>query len=158
MTKKKERFVVQEHKGRNLHYDFRLEMGGLLKSWAIPKGPSMDPAAKRLALMVEDHDLVHIDYEGIIPEGDYGAGPVLVWDKGHFETDVEDQEKALTEGRISFRLVGKKLQGGFTLMRLKKGSRGNEWLLIKKKDDFAQPGWVLQSEMTQERLDKLKKV
>jgi bifunctional non-homologous end joining protein LigD len=150
------RFVVQEHQGRNLHYDFRLEMGGVLKSWAVPKGPSLDPAVKRLALMVEDHSLEHIDYEGIIPAESYGAGPVLIWDKGTYETETDEPEQLLTRGRFSFHLNGKKLKGGFTLMRLKKGSRGNEWLLIKKKDDQSRSGWMLQSEMTQERLSRLK--
>jgi bifunctional non-homologous end joining protein LigD len=150
------RFVVQEHRGRNLHYDFRLEIGGVLKSWAIPKGPSLDPAVKRLALMVEDHPLEHIDYEGIIPAKSYGAGPVLIWDRGTFEHKEEEPERSLSKGRLSFNLKGKKLKGGFTLMRLKKGTRGNEWLLIKKKDDQAQTGWILQSEMTGERLSRLK--
>lgn len=154
--KGKSRFVVQEHKGRNLHYDFRLEIGGVLKSWAIPKGPSLDPADKRLALMVEDHTLEHIEYEGIIPADSYGSGPVLIWDKGTFEHAEKEPEKSIEQGRISFQLVGGKLIGGFTLLRLRKGARGNEWLLIKKKDDHAKSGWKLETEMTEERIRSLK--
>ena len=130
--KTRQRFVVQEHKGKHLHYDFRLEIGGVLKSWAVPKGPSMDPSDKRLAVMVDDHSLEHMDYEGVIPAGSYGAGTVLIWDSGTFETAEGDPETSLTRGRLSFQLQGEKLKGGFTLMRFKKGSKGNEWLLIKK--------------------------
>lgn len=155
MAQAKQRFVVQEHKGRHLHYDFRLEIGGVLKSWAVPKGPSMDPADKRLALMVEDHTLAHLEYEGIIPADSYGAGPVLIWDTGVFEPPPEEPERLLARGRISFFLRGKKLKGGFSLMRLKKGSRGNEWLLVKKKDEHASPGWKLESGMTEERISGL---
>jgi bifunctional non-homologous end joining protein LigD len=155
-SKPRLRFVVQEHQGKQLHYDFRLEMGGVLKSWAVPKGPSMDSADKRLALMVEDHPLEHMDYEGIIPANSYGGGPVLIWDRGTFEPSSERPEASLTLGRISFRLTGGKLKGGFTLMRLKKGAKGNEWLLIKKKDEHAETGWKLASEMTPERLRHLK--
>lgn len=150
------RFVVQEHKGRNLHYDFRLEWAGVLKSWAVPKGPSMDPVDKRLAVQVEDHPLEHMDYEGIIPPETYGAGPVLIWDKGLFEPQEGDLDVFLSGGRITFRLEGKKLQGEFALVRLRKGAKGNEWLLMKKKDSHAQQGWKLLSLMTEERLRRLK--
>jgi len=155
-SKTKPRFVVQEHQAQHLHYDFRLEIGGVLKSWAVPKGPSMDPADKRLALMVEDHSLEHLEYEGVIPAESYGAGPVLIWDKGLYESTREDPERELAQGRISFLLHGKKLTGGVTLMRLKKGAKGNEWLLIKKKDERATAGWKLKSEMTKERISSLK--
>jgi bifunctional non-homologous end joining protein LigD len=154
--RKKPRFVLQEHKGRNLHYDLRLELGGILKSWAVPKGPSLDPADKRLALMVDDHPIEHLYYEGIIPAGNYGAGPVLIWDEGFFESKGDDPEKALSRGHMTFCLFGKKLEGEYTLMRLKKGAKGNEWLLIKKKDDHAITGWTLQSEMTPKRLQRLR--
>ena len=153
---RKLRFVLQEHQGRGHHYDFRLEMGGVLKSWAVPKGPSLDPAEKRLALMVEDHDLDHIDYEGIIPEGHYGAGPVVVWDEGTYETMDDDPGKSLGEGRFSFVLKGKKLKGEFALVRLKRGKRGNEWLMIKKRDGLEQSGWKIRSELDKKRIAQLR--
>ncbi len=129
----KYRFVVQEHHASHLHYDFRLEMKGVLRSWAIPKGPSMNPADKRLAVAVDDHPLDYIDSEGIIPEGEYGAGSVKIWDRGTYEVLEGGKDK------IIFSLEGKKLQGNFVLVRLKKGQRGNEWLLMKQKDEYAQP-------------------
>src|SRR5512147_241649 len=110
------KFVVHEHHASRLHYDFRLEIAGVLKSWAIPKGPSMNPADKRLAVMVPDHDLTYIDFEGVIPKGTYGAGPVVVWDAGEFELlGTDDPEAALTIGKLSFKLKGKKLKGEFAL-------------------------------------------
>ena len=137
-------FVVQKHAASHLHYDFRLEMDGVLKSWAVPKGPSMNPAAKRLALMVEDHPYNYKDFEGNIPEGNYGAGNVIIWDNGTYKaTDAinnEDGEKkmraGLHKGHISFILQGKKLKGCFSLVKLK-GKQENAWLLIKKNDEFA---------------------
>ncbi len=129
----KYRFVVQEHHASHLHYDFRLEMKGVLRSWAIPKGPSMNPADKRLAVAVDDHPLDYIDFEGIVPEGKYGAGIVKIWDRGTVEVLEQGKDK------IIFSLEGKKLQGNFVLVRLKKGQRGNEWLLMKQKDGYAQP-------------------
>jgi len=123
------RFVVHEHRATHLHYDFRLEMGGVLRCWAVPKGPSMNPVDKRLAVAVEDHPLDYIDFEGTIPEGEYGAGVVKIWDRGTYS--VLDQEK----DKIVFSLAGKKLKGNFALVRLKKGPKGNEWLLIKQKDE-----------------------
>ena len=109
---------MHEHKSTKLHYDFRLEIGGVLKSWAIPKGPSMNAADKRLAIMVPDHNLIYIDFEGVIPEGNYGAGPVVVWDTGEFvPLEIDDPEAALTSGKLSFELKGKKLKGAFTLRR-----------------------------------------
>jgi bifunctional non-homologous end joining protein LigD len=159
MTLKPLRFVVQEHKATRLHYDFRLELGGALKSWAIPKGPSMNPADKRLAIMVPDHVLEYIDFEGIIPEGSYGAGPVIVWDAGEFVLlDTDDPDAALTAGKLSFDLNGKKLKGAFTLARmtgLPKGT-GKEWLLMKKKDSHALPYYAIKTGLTPAKLAKLK--
>ncbi len=139
-------FVVQKHDASRLHYDFRLEMGGVLKSWAIPKGPSLNPADKRLAMMVEDHPFDYKDFEGIIPAGNYGAGTVIVWDEGTYEALEETngskaaQEKALLEGlregSLKFRLNGKKLKGEFALVRTH-GRGDNSWLLIKHRDKYA---------------------
>ena len=152
------RFVVHEHQAKRLHYDFRLELGGVLKSWALPKGPSLGPADKRLAVMVPDHLVEYIDFEGIIPAGQYGAGPVVVWDNGDFlPVETEEPGKALQEGKLSFLLKGKKLKGAFTLTRMKglpKGT-GKEWLLMKKKDAYALPIYKIKSELTPVRLAKL---
>jgi bifunctional non-homologous end joining protein LigD len=125
------RFVVHEHHATHLHWDFRLEFEEVLKSWAIPKGPSMNPADRRLAIQVEDHSLEYGNFAGTIPEGEYGAGEVLIWDQGNYEPLTEFAE-GLATGTVSFRLHGRKLTGEFTLVRLKKGT-GKEWLLIKKK-------------------------
>ncbi len=140
------RFVVQRHHASHLHYDFRLELGGVLKSWAVPKGPSLDPKDKRLAMMVEDHPVSYIDFEGDIPEGNYGAGHVTVWDKGKF-FPVDKDHKILTEkqalsalhkGELKFSLKGKKLKGEFVLIHLKSDTNNqNSWLLIKHKDEFS---------------------
>ena len=136
-------FVVQRHKASRLHYDFRLEMEGVLKSWAVPKGPSMNPKDKRLAMMVEDHPYAYKDFKGVIPDG-YGAGIVEIWDKGTYTT-IEQTEgagtqkkllKELNEGNLKFTLKGKKLKGEFALVKLK-GKQENAWLLIKHKDKFA---------------------
>jgi bifunctional non-homologous end joining protein LigD len=140
--KKNFRFVVQRHNASRLHYDFRLELGAVLKSWAVPKGPSMNPADKRLAVMVEDHPVSYIDFEGAIPEGNYGAGIVEVWDKGLFFPINKDLEKisereallALKNGELKFFLKGEKLEGEFVLVRLKDSKN---WLLIKHKDEYA---------------------
>lgn len=142
-------FSVQEHQASRLHYDFRLEIGGVLKSWAVPKGPSLDPAMKRLAIQVDDHDLEYADFEGVIEEGAYGAGPVLVWDYGWFEVDrgktvTTSPEAMLKAGTLDLVLHGKRLKGGFALVRMK--GRPKQWLLIKRADDEAQPG----SDMTAE--------
>ncbi|HZR66808.1 MAG TPA: DNA polymerase ligase N-terminal domain-containing protein [Terriglobales bacterium] len=145
------RFVVQRHRATRLHYDFRLEMDGVLKSWAVPKGPSLNPGDKRLAMQVEDHPVSYFDFEGIIPEGNYGAGTVMVWDVGVWEplspeakngkylrgTDAE-ADAMLKKGDFKFRLSGKRLNGDYALIHIKArrpGSKGTEWLLIKKQDD-----------------------
>ena len=159
MTARGSRFVVHEHHSKRLHYDFRLEIGGVLKSWAVPKGPSMDPADKRLAVMVPDHPLEYVDFEAIIPEGHYGAGPVVVWDEGTFTPiDTEDPAAALEKGRLSFELKGKKLKGNFALAQMKHlpRSTGKEWLLMKKKDAYAKEGYEIETALTPARLRKLK--
>jgi bifunctional non-homologous end joining protein LigD len=150
------RFVVHEHKATRLHYDFRLEIGSVLKSWAIPKGPSMNPVEKRLAVMVPDHAVEYVDFEGIIPEGHYGAGPVVIWDEGTYAVpEGESPESQLQAGTLVFTLNGRKLRGGFTLTRFARGQRGNEWLLIKRKDEHVDPAWSLESELSPRRLRTL---
>jgi bifunctional non-homologous end joining protein LigD len=148
------RFVVHEHHATRLHYDFRLEIAGVLKSWAVPKGPSMNPSDKRLAVMVEDHPLEYGDFEGIIPQGNYGAGAVLIWDSGEFQTE-EDPEMGLKKGRLSFTLNGKKLKGDFSLVLMKGRGSGRDWLLIKGKDSFAKDDWKVKEELTPARKKKL---
>jgi bifunctional non-homologous end joining protein LigD len=136
------RFVVQRHDATRLHYDFRLELGGVLKSWAVPKGPSMNSSDRRLAVMVEDHPISYIDFEGEIPKGNYGAGAVQIWDKGVYFPINKDIEKisekeallALKNGELKFILKGEKLEGEFVLVRLKDDKN---WLLIKHKDEYA---------------------
>jgi len=137
-------FVVQRHKASHLHYDFRLELDGVLKSWAVPKGPSMNPEDKRLAMMVEDHPYDYKDFAGIIPEGNYGAGIVEIWDKGTY-TDIEGSEMSeavkvlragIKSGNLKIAMKGKKLKGEFALVRLKNGD-GKSWLLIKHNDKYA---------------------
>jgi bifunctional non-homologous end joining protein LigD len=136
------RFCVQRHHARRLHYDLRLEIGGALKSWAVPQGPTLEALAKRLAVMVEDHPLEYGDFEGNIPKGNYGAGSVMLWDQGTYElTGDRNVEAQLERGDLKFRLFGEKLRGEFALVRMKSRGKGNEWLLIKKRDPEAQPGW-----------------
>jgi len=139
------RFVVQKHHASQLHYDFRLEMDGALKSWAVPKGPSVNPVDKRLAMMVEDHPYDYRTFEGYIPKGNYGAGTVIVWDEGtyHAKNDGsrEENEEALMEmldaGRLDFFLEGHKLKGEWSLFRFRGSKNPKQWLLVKKEDGFA---------------------
>lgn len=137
-------FVVQRHRARRLHYDFRLEVDGVLASWAMPKGPSMDPAVRSLAVHVEDHPIDYRDFEGVIPGGQYGAGDVIVWDRGTWEPSRgEDPRTAIADGEIHFDLKGGKLRGRFVLVRTRSDQRGQEqWLMLHKKDEYAQPGWT----------------
>ena len=132
-------FVVQKHRATQLHYDFRLEFKGVLLSWAVPKGPSLDPSVKRLAMQVEDHPLEYAGFEGVIPEGEYGGGTVMVWDRGDWVPEVADVEKALEEGDLKFTLHGKKLRGSWVLVRTRGygGTEGRSWLLIKHRDQYA---------------------
>src|SRR5260370_29666618 len=128
-------FVVQKHRATRLHYDFRLAIDGTLKSWAVPKGPSQCHADKRLAVQTEDHALDYANFEGKIPECNYGAGTVMVWDRGTFHVEGNlDALKQLEEGEIKFSLNGEKLRGSFVLVKLKQSEKGNEWLMIKHKD------------------------
>jgi bifunctional non-homologous end joining protein LigD len=141
-------FVVQEHQATRLHYDFRLEIGGVLASWAVPKGPSMNPSDKRLAIRTEDHPIEYADFEGIIPAGHYGAGTVMVWDKGTYEADPDGSAaEQLAEGELKFTLHGQKLKGGFALIRAKTRLAGRSasetWLLIKRKDEHAVQDWKI---------------
>jgi bifunctional non-homologous end joining protein LigD len=135
-------FVIQKHQASHLHYDFRLEMEGVLKSWAVPKGPSYDPTVRRLAMMTEDHPYDYAAFEGVIPAGNYGGGNVIIWDQGTWEfiEPGDDPVKALKSGKLTFRLQGKKMFGEWALVKIrgKSGSdKGNEWLLLKHRDRYA---------------------
>jgi bifunctional non-homologous end joining protein LigD len=134
-------FVIQKHHASHLHYDFRLEMEGVLKSWAVPKGPSYDPTVKRLAMMTEDHPYDYAKFEGVIPANNYGAGNVIIWDNGQWEfiEPGDDPVKALKSGKLTFRMYGKKMFGEWALVKIKGryGDKGNEWLLLKHRDEFA---------------------
>ncbi|HVE72354.1 MAG TPA: DNA polymerase ligase N-terminal domain-containing protein [Thermoanaerobaculia bacterium] len=135
-------FVIQKHRASHLHYDFRLEMEGVLKSWAVPKGPSYDPGTKRLAMMTEDHPYDYAKFEGVIPEGNYGAGNVIIWDEGGWEfiEPGDDPVAAVKSGKLTFRMFGKKMFGEWALVRIggrSKSDKGNEWLLLKHRDEFA---------------------
>jgi bifunctional non-homologous end joining protein LigD len=139
-------FVVQKHAARRLHYDFRLAADGALKSWAVPKGPSLNPADKRLAVQTEDHPMDYAGFEGTIPAGNYGAGTVMVWDRGRYYLEGDlDAARQLTRGELKFSLQGEKLRGSFALIKLKRSEKGNEWLLIKHKDDFIDPSWDIEA-------------
>lgn len=135
-------FVVHEHHASHIHFDFRIEMEGVLKSWAVPKGPSMNPADKRLAILVEDHPLDYASFEGIIPEGHYGAGAVVIWDKGKFRL----LGGSTVSGKLEFILYGERLKGMFVLAKMK--GKEKEWLLIKKTDEFSDPKFKIKTILT----------
>ncbi|MGA2877549.1 MAG: DNA polymerase ligase N-terminal domain-containing protein [Bryobacteraceae bacterium] len=133
-------YVIQKHQASHLHYDFRLEWRGVLLSWAVPKGPSLDPSVRRLATSVEDHPVEYGGFEGVIPEGEYGGGTVMLWDRGTWTPESEDVDAALEKGDLKFTLAGKKLRGSWVLVRTKLGYGGSkkpQWLLIKHRDGYA---------------------
>ena len=136
--KKTREFVIQKHRASHLHYDFRLEHDGVMLSWAVPKGPSLDPSVKRLAMQTEDHPIDYNQFEGVIPEGEYGGGTVMIWDNGTWEPEVDDVDAALAKGDLKFKLNGKKLTGSWVLVR----TRNRQWLLIKHRDAAASTGDV----------------
>ena len=142
------RFVVQKHAATRLHYDFRLEVDGTLASWAVPRGPSMNPADKRLAVRTEDHPLEYADFEGIIPPGQYGAGSVVLWDRGTYDLgESVPMAHQLSRGKIAVLLNGRRLRGRFVLIRTRSGpggARQESWLLIKQRDEHADPGWRIE--------------
>lgn len=138
----KKRFVIHEHHATRLHFDLRLEMAGVLRSWAVPKGPSMNPADKRLAVLVPDHALSYGNFEGTLAEGTYGAGEVRIWDSGKYET-ASDPAEQFAEGKIVFTFIGKKLKGEFALVKMAKQKKN--WLLIKANDEFADSSWKLKT-------------
>ena len=134
-------FVIQKHRATQLHYDFRLEVDGVLKSWAVPKGPSLDPTVKRLAMQVEDHPVDYAKFEGVIPAGEYGGGTVMVWDYGTYKPEeTNDVAQALRKGELKFSLNGKKLKGSWVLIR----TRDRQWLLIKHRDYYTMTEEVTQ--------------
>lgn len=147
----RKRFVIHEHHATRLHFDLRLEIGGTGKSWAVPKGPSMDPDDKRLAVAVPDHSLSYFKFEGTLAEGTYGAGEVRIWDSGKYETLVDPQLQ-YEAGKIEFTFLGKKVRGAFVLVRLSsnpkskiKNPKSNNWLLIKRDDQYADIDWELKT-------------
>jgi bifunctional non-homologous end joining protein LigD len=137
----RKRFVIHEHHASRLHFDLRLEIGGVLKSWAVPKGISMNPSEKRLAVHVPDHSLGYINFEGVLAEGTYGAGRVAIWDKG--ELEAENADAQLVKGKLVFTLNGAKLRGKFTLLKF--WNHEKNWLIIKSKDAFADQNWKLET-------------
>jgi bifunctional non-homologous end joining protein LigD len=142
-------YAIQKHMASHLHYDLRLEWRGVLLSWAIPKGPSLDPAVKRLAMQTEDHPVEYSDFEGVIPEGQYGAGTVMLWDRGTWQPESADVGASLQEGEIKFTLLGKKLQGSWVLVHTRgfgKNPARSAWLLIKHRDQYASAKDVTQEE------------
>lgn len=138
----RKKFVIHEHHARNLHFDLRLEIDGVLKSWAVPKGPSLDPSKKRLAVLVPDHSLKYGDFEGEISEGSYGAGEVRIWDDGTYETEL-DPAKQFENGKINVTFFGLKIRGEFVLTRLSNNPKN--WLLIKSKDHFVDRDWKIET-------------
>src|SRR5438105_6444363 len=147
------RYYIQRHAATRLHYDFRLELEGVLKSWAVPKGPSLNPADKRLAVQTEDHPLEYGEFEGVIPEKQYGAGDVLLWDRGAWIPEDPDPLAALRKGRLHFRLDGEKLHGSWILTRIRGAEDKPQWLLIKRNDEEADAD----SDITRERPESVKK-
>jgi DNA ligase D-like protein (predicted 3'-phosphoesterase) len=164
-TSSRTAFVIQKHQASHLHFDFRIEIKGVLKSWAIPKGPSVTPKDKRLAILTEDHPKQYGNFEGVIPEGEYGAGVVMLWDKGTYKNTKKDSsgkiipiETCFLKGRIEICLKGKRLKGGYALIRF----RGNNWLLVKMQDEFAKSGsnpvsTQLRSVKTNRTMNEIKK-
>lgn len=144
------KFVVQEHHATHLHFDFRLEIEGVLKSWAIPKGPSMNPKDKRLAIMVDDHTLEYASYEGIIPDGQYGSGAVIIWDDGEYRL----LGGSIQKGILEFALNGQQLKGVFVLTKM--SGKEKDWLLIKKRDEFAKEDFLMTTRLTPALQNKLK--
>lgn len=144
----RKRFVIHEHHATHLHFDMRLEVDGVLKSWAVPKGPSMNPADKRLSVAVTDHSLSYGSFEGRLPEGSYGAGEVRIWDNGEYETD-DDPGEQLQAGKLVFIFHGRKLKGEFTLVKFK--GQPKNWLLIKASDEFADRDWKLETVLPVEK-------
>jgi bifunctional non-homologous end joining protein LigD len=144
-------FVIQKHAASHLHYDFRLELDGVMKSWAVPKGPSLDPTVRRLAMEVEDHPISYNTFEGTIPQGEYGGGTVMLWDRGTYEADdgggAESLRRGYEKGELRFVMHGKRLKGGFVLARLRRPGRP-QWLLIKRRDDYADPERDITAEET----------
>jgi bifunctional non-homologous end joining protein LigD len=143
-SRRARRYLIQKHDASHLHYDFRLEHDGVLLSWAIPKGPSLDPADKRLAVHVEDHPVAYGNFEGTIPKGEYGGGTVMLWDRGTWAA-LGDVDEAMRKGELKFAVLGERLKGGFALVRLKGrstryGGGKDNWLLIKERDPYARPG------------------
>jgi bifunctional non-homologous end joining protein LigD len=145
------RFVVQKHAASHLHFDFRLELDGVMKSWAVPKGPSYDPAVKRLAMEVEDHPIEYNTFEGTIPKGEYGGGTVMLWDRGTYEPEGGGGEEALRagykRGDLKFVLFGKRLRGSWVLVRMRREAGRAQWLLIKHRDEFAYPNYDVIAEV-----------
>ncbi len=151
-------FVVQEHHASRLHYDFRLEVDGVLKSWAIPKGPSLNPKDRRLAVLVDDHPLEYATFEGVIPEGQYGAGPVIVWDSGTYALiDGLTSAAAFAKGAFKMTLSGGRLKGGFTLIKMRGPTvTGKEWLLVKQIDRYADEKYETLSALTPAKRSQLR--